>query len=269
MSTLGTILKDNWEWRGQIFQLAVFDLKKQIRGAVLGWAWFVIKPAVYIACFWFGIKIGLRAGHVAPGAAPYILWLSAGIIPWFFMKDMLSGGIDVMHRYPYLVTKVKFPIGGIPTIYVLSSLAVQLLMMVLLLILYFACGQPLDIHLVQVPVLLAVMCAFWWLFSMFMSPLCAISKDIKNLMGALSTPFFWLSGVIFNVRDVPVDWIQAALYFNPITALVTGFRDAFYERVWVWEDPTICVCFGVVFAVTLAVAVIVYKKTSEKVADVL
>ena len=92
LSTLATILKDNWEWRKQIGRLALFDLVKKSRGAVLGWAWFFIKPAMYIFCFWFALEIGLRAGNSDAGAPPYILWLCAGLIPWFFMQDMLGAG---------------------------------------------------------------------------------------------------------------------------------------------------------------------------------
>ena len=116
LSTLATILKDNWEWRKQIGRLALFDLVKKSRGAVLGWAWFFIKPAMYIFCFWFALEIGLRAGNSDAGAPPYILWLCAGLIPWFFMQDMLGPGLDVLHRYSYLVNKIKFPLSGISTI---------------------------------------------------------------------------------------------------------------------------------------------------------
>ena len=58
LSTLATILKDNWEWRKQIGRLAIFELVKKSRGAVLGWAWFFIKPAMYIFCFWFALESG-------------------------------------------------------------------------------------------------------------------------------------------------------------------------------------------------------------------
>ena len=65
MSTLGTILKDNWAWRKQIGRLALFELVKKSRGAVLSWSWFFIKPAMYIFCFWFALDIGLRVGSGA------------------------------------------------------------------------------------------------------------------------------------------------------------------------------------------------------------
>lgn len=271
LSTLATILKDNWEWRKQIGRLAIFELVKKSRGAVLSWAWFFIKPGMYIFCFWFALDVGLRvgSGNAEAGAPPYLLWLCAGLIPWFFMQDMLGAGIDVMHRYPYLVNKIKFPLSGISTIYTSATMIVQLMLMAVLFGIYFAFGQPLDIYLLQVPILLLLMYVFWDMFSILFSQLSAISKDAANLMGAMSTPFFWLSGVLFNVKSIPIEWIQTLLYFNPITFFVTAFRGAFYDKTWFWNDPMLCLGFAVVFVATLFVMVFIYKKFNEEVADVL
>ena len=269
LSTLATILKDNWEWRKQIGRLALFDLVKKSRGAVLGWAWFFIKPAMYIFCFWLALEIGLRAGNSDAGAPPYILWLCAGLIPWFFMQDMLGPGLDVLHRYSYLVNKIKFPLSGISTIFSGATLIVELMLMVALFVIYFACGMPLDVYLLQVPILLVLMFLFWNTVSILFSQLSAMSKDVKNLMSAMSTPFFWLSGVLFDVKDIHIGWVQTMLDFNPITFFVTAFRGAFYDKTWFWNDPSACVGFVVVFAITLLAALFVYKKFNEEVCDVL
>ena len=157
----------------------------------------------------------------------------------------------------------------ISTIYTGATMLVQLMLMVALFIIYAACGMQFDVYLLQVPILLLLMFVFWDIVSIMFSQLSAISKDVKNLMNAMSTPFFWLSGVIFDVKSVPVDWIQTILYFNPITFFVTSFRGAFYDKVWFWEDPTLCAGFALVFVVTLVLALFVYKKFNEEVADVL
>ena len=271
MSTLGTILKDNWEWRSQICRLAVFDLQKQSRGAVLSWAWLIIKPLTYLFCFWFALDVGLRAAREVPdpGGTPYILWLAAGIVPWFFMQKMLASGADVLHRYPYLVRKIKFPISAISSIYTLAQMIVHLMLQAILLGIYFFCGQGLDIHLLQVPVLIVLMFLFWDVFSIGISQLTALSKDVKNLIAALSTPFFWLSGVIFDITAIPFDWVHTCLYFNPITSFVTAFRDVLYLKMWVWEDPMLCIGFGIVFLVTLVFAIFTYSRFSEEVSDAL
>ena len=269
MSTLGTILKDHWEWRDRIAKLSVFELKKKSRGAVLSWAWFFIKPAMYIFCFWFALEVGLRVGRSTGGDAPYILWLCAGLIPWFFMQDMLNQGCDVLHRYPYLVNKIKFPISCISSIYTGATLIVHFFLVIVLFIMYFANGQPLDIHLLQVPLIMLIMFVFWTMFSIMFSQLSALSKDVANLMQAMSTPFFWLSGVIFDVSQIPIDWIQWILDFNPVTFFCVAYRDAFYNRIWFWEDVHALVCFGIVFVGTAILMVLIYSKFHEEVADVL
>ena len=269
MSTLGTILKDNWQWRSQIGRLAIFELRKKSRGAVLSWAWFFIKPAMYIFCFWFALEIGLRIGKTVDGQAPYFLWLCAGLIPWFFISEMIGTGCDVLHRYPYLVNKIKFPLSAISTLYVGASLIIHLVLVGVLFILYFVCGQPLDVHLLQLPILLLLMFVFWDMFSVLFSQLSALTKDVANLMKALSTPAFWLSGVLFDVSNVQIDWIQAIMLFNPVTFFCRSYRATFYYRTWFWEDPAMCLGFAVVFAGTLVLMLLAYRKLNEEVADVL
>ena len=78
-----------------------------------------------------------------------------------------------------------------------------------------------------------------------------------------------LAEVAGKLKSVPVDWIQAILYFNPITFFVTSFRGAFYDKTWFWEDPLMCGGFAAVFALTLVAAVLVYRQFNEEVADVL
>ena len=62
MKALVEIIKDHKAYIQQIFKLAKADLVKTYRGAALGWAWAIIKPAVTIFVYWFTFEIGLRAG---------------------------------------------------------------------------------------------------------------------------------------------------------------------------------------------------------------
>lgn len=146
---------------------------------------------------------------------------------------------------------------------------IESMLIAVLFVIYFAYGMPFDVYLLQVPILLVLMFVFWDMVSILFSQLTAMSKDVANLMHAMATPFFWLSGVIFDVNSIPFDWIQTVLQFNPITFFVTSFRGALYDKTWFWDNPALCVGFAVVFAATLVVALLVYKKFNEEVSDVL
>jgi len=273
LETLRTIVSDNWEWRGQIARLAVFELKKQARGAALGWIWIAVKPLVFVFVFWFALEIGLRAGRADPNATyPYFVWLVSGLIPWFFMADMLSPGSDVLHRYKYLVNKVKFPLSGISTLFTLSTLFVNVVLFIILFCIYAAYGMPFDIYLLQVPILLILMAVFWDMFSIFTSQLSGMSKDFGQLISALKQPFFWLSGIIFNmsiIAETSIGWVADLMVLNPVTFFAYAFRDAFCEKVWFWEDPMFIGGFAIVFAITFILMLVTYKHLSEEVADVL
>ena len=270
LQTLKTILVDNWEWREKIIHLARFELTKKSRGSVLSWVWFVIRPAVYVFCFWFALDIGLRGARAgATEGVPYILWLASGIVPWFFMSEVLGEGSDVLHKFSYLVTKVKFPLSAVSTLQVGSSMLVQLLLQACLVIVYVACGMPFDIYLLQVPIALVMMFLFWTIFSIFYSQLAAFSKDVSNFLHAIGTPLFWLSGVIFNIKAIDIGWIQMLLQYNPIAFFVVVFRDAYCDKVWFWDDPGLIFGFAVVFVVTFVLMLLVYKRMHKEVADVL
>ena len=137
MHSIVEILKDHIQYRQQIFKLAKADLIKTYRGAALGWAWAIIKPAVTIFVYWFAFSIGLRAGKDVNGY-PFFLWLISGVVPWFYMSDMLTGGTESIRKYSYLVTKMKFPVSTIPTFVSISKFMVHIILLtIVLLILYF------------------------------------------------------------------------------------------------------------------------------------
>ena len=175
----------------------------------------------------------------------------------------------MLHKFSYLVKKIKFPLSAISAIYSLAFLLIQLLLQACLFGIYFLCGMQPDIYLLQVPLALALMFLFWDIFSIFISQITAFSKDMANLVKTLSTPLFWLSGVIFNLKSVEIGWIQTIMNYNPVTFFCTIFRDAYCEKIWFWEDPALCSGFAVVFIVTFVLALFVYKRLNQEVADVL
>ena len=267
LATLRLIFQENWLWRRQVANLALMDIRKTCRGAVLGWAWLFVKPLMYIAVFWFALELGLRAGGNTE--YPYIVWLSAGLIPWFFMQDMLNTGSNVYRRYPFLVNRIPFPLSAISTFYALSQFIVFLMLMVILFVLCAVLGALPDIHVLQLIPVCLVMLVFWICFSILCSPLSALSKDFSNLLKAFSTPLFWLSGIIFDVSSLPVPALHMALSFNPVTFFAEAVRASVCENYWLWERPDVLLPFLAVFVVTAVLAVACYGKLRKDVADVL
>lgn len=269
MHSMLEILKDHIQFRQQILKLAKADLIKTYRGAALGWAWAIIKPAVTIFVYWFTFQIGLRGSSEVEGF-PFFLWLISGVIPWFYMSDMITGGTECIRKYSYLVTKMKFPISTIPTFFSISKFMVHLALMLIMIAIFIIMGYLPDIYLIQLPIYMLFSFVFFTAFSLFASLLACMSKDFANLVKSLVTAVFWLSGVIWNIntmKDIP--WLKMLLKVNPVTYLVEGYRNCFIHKTWIWESPKTLTAFLVILLVLIIISIWTYRRLRKEIPDVL
>lgn len=277
---MGETLKQlSWaltSWRSQVVNLALNAMRKSAHGSLLGWVWVFVKPALYIFCFWFALNMGLRASRAsAMDGGTYMMWLASGLIPWFYMQAMLGSGSNVFKKYSYLVNKLKFPVPLIPVFHQLGQLFIHLMLLACLIVAYFIAGGALDIYVLQLVLLVAIMYLFSLGWSLLASSLCAMSTDFLNLIKALTTPIFWLSGILFDISVVAAELpvFKYIMYFNPVTFIVTGYRQVFVNasgyKVWMWNDPLF---FGIglgVVVLTILVGLGLYSHLRKDIPDVL
>ena len=268
MNTLKSIINEHVTYRNQIFKLAKADIVKTYKGAALGWLWAIIKPAVTIAVLYFAFSIGLKSGQPVAGF-PYFLWLISGMIPWFFMKDTLTAGAASIRKYRYLVTKIKFPISTIPTYVCISNLIVNVCLMAIMLVLFIVFGTKPDIYWLQLPFWILLTFMFFVSWSLFSAMLSAMSKDFLNLVKAMTTALFWMSGIMYNVNTIGSHTLRQAMLFNPITILCNGFRNSLIYKHWFWETGTELRNFFILYAIMTVLAIWAYKKLKKDVPDVL
>lgn len=268
MNTIKEIIKEHIQYKDQILMLSKSDLIKTYRGAALGWSWAVIKPSIILFVFWFAFSVGLRSGSPVEGY-PFFLWLTAGFLPWFFMSDMITGGAGCIKKYRALVTKMKFPISIIPTYYSLSHLYTHIALLGVTMVIFMVFGHMPDIYLLQIPLYMLMMFAFFVVWSLLAGMMSAISKDFQNLVAAMSTAIFWMSGIIYDVDSIPSRWVRILLKFNPVTVVATGYRRAFIYKKWFWQDKVSLVCFAITFTIFLIFAVRAYVRLRKEIPDVL
>lgn len=266
--TIKNIFNAHVVYRKQIMKLAKSDLVKTYRGAALGWAWAIIKPLVTIFVYWFAFAVGLRSSGSVSGY-PFFLWLIAGVVPWFYMSDMLNHGTDCMRRYSYLITKMRFPVSAIPTFFSLSKLAVNVILMVFVVIVFWAMGYPPDIYCLQIPLYILFSFMFFTAWALFAGPLAAISKDFSNIVHSFVFAVFWLSGIIWNPETIENEALRRFLHLNPITFLTTGFRNALIDKIWFFEQPKRLMYFFIILLMMNLLAIWSYRKLRKDMPDVL
>lgn len=268
MESLRQIISEHLTWRRQIILLAKSDIIKTYSGAALGWAWAIIRPIITISVFWFAFTYGLRTGGEVNGF-PFALWMIPGFMAWFYMSDMLTKGAGAIRKYRYLVTKMKFPVSTIPTFISLSNMAIHVCLMLIVAILFIITGHMPNIYWIQLPVYMMFMLVFWTAWSLFASMLGAMSRDFINLVKAVKTAIFWLSGIMWDVNDVDIPMLQKIMYFNPVTYIATGYRNCFIYHKWFWEESLQLGIYIGLLIIMIILAIWSYKKLIREIPDVL
>ena len=99
--------------RNLIWELSKNDFKKRYAGSSLGRVWAFVQPLVTVVLYYFvfGLVFPGRSPYDSP--VPYVMWLTAGLVPWFFLNEAVTTGANAMNEYNYLVKKVVFKVGGI------------------------------------------------------------------------------------------------------------------------------------------------------------
>ncbi len=232
----------------------------------MGWA--LIRPAILIFVFWFAFTVGLRSGNDVEGY-PFFLWLIAGMIPWFYMRDMITGGAGSIRRYKFLVTKIKFPTSTIPSFVSMGLLAVHGGLLLIMIAIFIGFGYMPTIYYLQLPFYVLLMFLFFTAWGLFSGVVSSISRDFLNLVKSLTQALFWMSGILYDANSIDYEWIRNILLFNPITIIVNGYRNVFIYHRWFWEDPQQLLNFAIVYIVMAVLAVWAYRKLKKEIPDVL
>ena len=96
------------------------------------------------------------------GDYPFVLWLSAGMIPWFFFSDAWNGATGSLLEYSFLVKKVVFNVGILPVIKIFSAFCVTFFFHVFVIILFALNGYVPTIHILQI-----AYCMARWILKIF------------------------------------------------------------------------------------------------------
>jgi len=209
-----------WRYRGLLGVFVWRDLKVRYKQTVIGVAWALFQPlfTALVYTFVFG-----RFAKFPSENLPYPIFAYAGVLAWqYFSSSFNQATSSVVGNVP-LVTKVYFPrlllpIGGVlvPLVDLTLSLTVLAGMMV-----WFGVVPSALILLSPLFIALALVTALG--AGLALSAMTVRYRDVPYAIPLFMQVLPFLSGVMYSLTALPEKW-QWVLAFNPLTAVVTGWR---------------------------------------------
>ncbi len=250
-------------------KLAKNDFKTKYAGSYLGILWSFVQPITTILLYWFVFQVGFRTPAVEE--YPFVLWLTAGLVPWFFFSDAWNGATNGLLEYDFLVKKVVFDIEIIPGIKLISAFFVNIFFSLFMIVLFICSGIYPTLYTLQLLYYLVCIFVLAWGLSLFTSSVVVFVRDLRHFLTVVLQILLWMTPIMWNISMIEGDypWLAKLMRLNPVFYIVQGYRDAMFQGGWFWEEPAWTGYFWGVTLILFLVGSMVFQRLRPHFVDVL
>ena len=264
------LIKELYEKRQIVTDLAKSDFRKRFAGSYFGVAWMFIQPVVTVFIYFCIFQLGFKSVPPIPGT-PYVLWLVPGIVPWFYFSEALNSGTNCLQEYHYLVKKVVFNVELLPVIKLLSCLIIHGIFVLIMIAMFFAYGRLPMLTWAQILYYSFALSCLSLALTYLTSAINVFFKDMAQIVNIVLQFGMWITPIMWDPSMFPnrPAWLEMVLKINPVYYITTGYRDSMLAGNWFWERPGLTIYFWVVTILLLELGLRLFRKLRPHFSDVL
>ena len=216
------------------------ELKVKYTASVLGAAWSLLNPVMFLAVF--SLVVFVLDNNVPD----FPVFLLSGLLAWNFLANSLQAGARSVIDNANLVKKMAFPREILPLAAVgvaLFDFVLQSLVLLLYIAVYFVAFSGPGFHLPELwlyPVAIAVLLVFTTALTFWVAALNVRYRDVGHLLNLALLVWFWATPIVYQgwlvqrkLETIHILGLDAwTLYLlNPVAVIVLGFQRALYSIV--------------------------------------
>lgn len=258
-------LKEIFEKRELIWNLARNDFKAQFAGSFFGVLWQFVLPIVTMLVFWF-VFTTFKSQPV--DNIPFMAWFVPAYVPWMFFTESMNNSASSLYQYSYLVKKIRFRTALLPLVKILTCLMVNVFFIGFIFLIMAIYRIPLTWYCLQFFYYLAGLILLNIGIGWLLASVAVLFRDTGPLVSVVTQLGFWLTPIFWVVDGMP-PWVQILEKFNPMYYITKGYRDSFLYNIGFWNYPGQTIFFWCLVFFLLALGAYVFHKLRPHFADVL
>ena len=266
LKTFYRFLRDIFKSKRLLVDLAKNDFKSRYMGNYLGILWAFVQPTAMIAIFWFVFQVGFKSMPV--DNFPFILWLIAGMVPWFFYIEAFQSATNSILQNSFLVKKVVFRVSLLPIIQIISAFTIHLFFVLFLFGMFLYYGFSPTIYWLQIIYYMFCTIILVLGLSWLTSSVIVFFRDLGQIISMIIQFGFWLTPIIWSMKILPLEYHDIIKY-NPVYYIVEGYRDSLIYNTWFWERADLSIQYWIITLVFFFIGAVVFRKLRPHFADVL
>ena len=257
------VFKNIYDYRELLKTNIKKDIRGKYKGSFLGVLWSFLNPLLQVVVYYIVFPYLMRKGA---GGDNYLVYLITGLIPWTFFLTTVSAGTTSIKANAGIIKKVYFPREILLISQVLSGLVNFFISCIIIFIFCFAFGYGISIQVLLLPVVAVIQSVLILGIILLLSALNAYIQDLEYIVSFLLTMGMYATPVIYDLSLLDGAGILGKIIrMNPLTILVTSYRDIFMYHVWPSMKQLGAV--AILAVVILIVGYMVFKKLEKGFAE--
>lgn len=220
------VLKEHIENLYLIRKLTIVNMSKQTVRTSIGIWWLYIHDFTYFGVFML-FRI-LMAGNGDIDGIHNVVYLVTGLVPWFYVSEVLNVGANSIKMNRAIILSIKFPITIFPTIDVFSIFVKRIVMFGFAFAVTIYFGYLGNINLLLFVYYMVCMIAFMLVFTLLISAFVAVSSDFHQFYIAVVRVLMYTMPIVWGFKHISkIPFLSIIVRINPMVYFINGFRNAF------------------------------------------
>lgn len=212
-----------FRFRWLLYELVLRDLKLRYRNSLLGFAWTILNPVLFMLIYVLVFGVYLRL-HIPN----YPLYLLAGIVPWNWVVGAIPAATTAIPDGRMYVGKAIFPIEFLVLVPVLSNAVNFLLSLALLIALIPALGGHVGLAIAFLPLVILGQLLIVTGSGFFVATFNTFYRDLQQLVGYLLTATLFMTPIFYTRATIP-EHLVFLVQWSPIAAMIAAYQSILYS----------------------------------------
>lgn len=233
---------------------AYAELKAESARSYLGFLWWLLEPAMFMAVFY--VVFGVLLGNRSPDFIPFLL---IGLTFWQWFKSCVSHGSFAIWLNVPLMRQVRLPVLLFPLTAVLSDTLKFFFIFAVLLTLLWLGGRGPSMAYLALPAVFAVELLLAAGCALIAAAIVPFVPDVRFVIENALMALMFMSGVVFSLETLPEPY-RTWMAWNPVVGVLESARDILMRGQWPdWGllaqagiGACVLLAIGTVFIVRLA-----------------
>lgn len=200
--TLVNYLKQTWQRREFIYELAKARVQSQNQKNRLGMVWIVLKPT--FNALMYGFIFGVLQG--ASRAEDFPVFVIIGVFLFEFFSTSMTGGAKSITGNTALVQSLAFPRLSLPVAQVTQNLLTLMPMVLVMFIYSLILGTTPKVSWLAIIPLLGIFTVFNLGVALICARVTVHVRDFTQILPLISRVLFYTSGVLFSADRLLSHW---------------------------------------------------------------